>query len=1581
MSKYLKKFFNNNSRTTSGLSQESESSRSSNSPVSLKSVSDVGENNVQFKLKDDSSPQNLKISRRKMNVSGEVRDDSFKRSQSLYSLSSDISEDLEIVEEWGLAEEVENALNITDEESELDRVSSKANSFIIKKEEISLHDSLSGVVDLRFASLPPHVQTQMMETTVVMRFQKGDIIINQGDDGGEFYLVLGPHDAQVEVLRISQDSEKLLTRLGCGQYFGQKYLLTNRKVSRSATIRAVTEVILGKVDPENFPAWNFFRMYLLLKVVPIFRTLPETEQFEIFSHMQCQDFVDGEYIVKQGDIGDKFYIIVDGSADIYDETVVLGIQRKKYLTRLYEGHFFGEYALIYDEPRTASVVAVGPTLCLYLSKNDFREALTAQQFKEVMDDVSYKRMVTREKRNDTLSKVSPALTPEFSNSTTTTDFSDLDMSLYRESFSGELPIGRLSQNSNVSTNSNLVRKRLSNGERVINNYILIKEIGKGSFGNVYLARMEGQERFVAVKDVNRPANKWKGPTVDIYKEISVMKLLNHPNIVSLIEVIDDPKVNQVYLIMEFLEGGPLLPDSETTTPIPEEVSREYFRDMLRAVFHMHARGVIHRDIKPQNMLKTFDSKIKVADFGSAVILGSDEKWPLVGGTPAFMAPELFKLTGNDPVSPAIDIWGLGATLYNMVVGKPPWMAVNQLHLAGAVQNYEVTYPSHIEAKLDPHLKNLLKQMLEKDPASRIVLRSVMWHDWVTKEGSYPLDDWVFDDVLPEKSPSLSLGVSNTSSSMNRRLAFVEKEDTNQVFSPHTQIKYLSESPPITPVGTDSDDFNRTESMKILKHESQSTMSVWKFADSGGDADYSPDNAGEEFNANQRRLSRTKAFVMVKTDQLTKDGEVVHEYAINEKLPQTKPLLSKRSNTLSSSNFETIDTDLPPPTRFSKAQSLKFKGRSLLYDGGDEVTGENASKNSSKRLSRSFHNKSSDLPPPIPQPYHDDALALCLSVDTDENVLYINSDDDPLDSKRFQSKVSSESPLNPKSSEADDYDKLSSDEDLLDDDNEIVSLDNDGLNDVFEELAAPVENISIRKDLAPVTPCRFNRDVMNRLKAWAQHTNLRLGLRYGISETINCRDYMEDRTIAKASVENEAARTDKASVQKSFSINSDDSSHSKAEDFAFFGIYDGHEGSYVSEYLRQNLLTKFKECLVENGSIQDTILQSFLQACVKVELELLQKDFERLEEFNKRRLNASQDIGEVNGNKERSSSLENSGTMNLLQSQNFAGSTAVVAILFGGQPYETPMGSPSVTPRSGSELTLTQKSRSSSVSGNNMPYVSSSSTLARSSLQSDRSSVISNHNLSRRSLLELQSGNDVTDSAGGLTAANLRNNSSSTNSTLPISPRSRSLYCITNSKSTTYNDSCDESKSVSPHTPSPPVYLFVAHVGDSRAVLCENGVAVQITYDHKPDVESEKKRIEAAKGWVQNGRVNSVLAVSRSFGDIKFKHYLPSVSSDELTSGYNGDILWSSSNQVVSKPDTVILSVKPTYEFIVLASDGLWEKLSCDEAINYIRRRLIEHGDAQRAAKETIAFVVNSGGSDNISILIICLNQIESKRYS
>lgn len=168
-------------------------------------------------------------------------------------------------------------------------------------------------------------------------------------------------------------------------------------------------------------------------------------------------------------------------------------------------------------------------------------------------------------------------------------------------------------------------------------------------------------------------------------------------------------------------------------------------------------------------------------------------------------------------------------------------------------------------------------------------------------------------------------------------------------------------------------------------------------------------------------------------------------------------------------------------------------------------------------------------------------------------------------------------------------------------------------------------------------------------------------------------------------------------------------------------------------------------------------------------------------------------------------------------------------------------------------------------------------------------------------------------------------------------------------------------------------VFISHVGDCRAVLSHDGQAVPLTEDHKPNVKSEKLRIEAAGGWVDKDRVTGALGVSRSFGDIEYKNFAQCLD-------YNGGDehgptgIWGEGQQVISKPDFKHFILERSYEFMILACDGLWDRFSCQEAVNFVRKKLLSVKDVNKVAQLLVEKAIARGTMDNTSVVIVTFHQ-------
>jgi serine/threonine protein kinase len=288
-----------------------------------------------------------------------------------------------------------------------------------------------------------------------------------------------------------------------------------------------------------------------------------------------------------------------------------------------------------------------------------------------------------------------------------------------------------------------------------------------------------------------------------------------------------------------------------------------------------------RDIKPQNMLRSADDVVKLADFGTAVLTGGDDGSVVLaaGGTPAFMAPELFQVSSKNStetnarvVSPQVDVWGLGATLYNLVIGNPPWMAKNQIELAEMVKHIELRFPHEKERTMDPHMRHLIKRMLDKDPKTRITMAEICNHDWVTREGSEPLDeDYLYNLLNPDNLASLG-GVSKAIYEMNVNASF-------SMSNASMHSTYSSESHDLNPNSLSLVDVmsgihsrkSSTDSSKTQSSRSFGKNSLCNLTDFDQDLFPLPDSSPR-----MQRLPSTKhqEFVAKKADFKTDTGEVV-----------------------------------------------------------------------------------------------------------------------------------------------------------------------------------------------------------------------------------------------------------------------------------------------------------------------------------------------------------------------------------------------------------------------------------------------------------------------------------------------------------------------------------------------------------------------------------------------------------------------------------------------------------------------------------------------------------------------------------
>ncbi|XP_055729235.1 MAP/microtubule affinity-regulating kinase 3-like isoform X4 [Salvelinus fontinalis] len=262
----------------------------------------------------------------------------------------------------------------------------------------------------------------------------------------------------------------------------------------------------------------------------------------------------------------------------------------------------------------------------------------------------------------------------------------------------------------------------------IGNYRLLKTIGKGNFAKVKLARHILTGREVAIKIIDKtqlnPTSLQK-----LFREVRIMKILNHPNIVKLFEVIETEKT--LYLVMEYASGGEVFDYLVAHGRMKEKEARAKFRQIVSAVQYCHQKHIVHRDLKAENLLLDADMNIKIADFGfsNEFVMGS--KLDTFCGSPPYAAPELFQ--GKKYDGPEVDVWSLGVILYTLVSGSLPFDGQNLKELRERVLRGKYRIPFYMSTDCE----NLLKRFLVLNPAKRGTLE-------VREEGQNQImkDRWI-----------------------------------------------------------------------------------------------------------------------------------------------------------------------------------------------------------------------------------------------------------------------------------------------------------------------------------------------------------------------------------------------------------------------------------------------------------------------------------------------------------------------------------------------------------------------------------------------------------------------------------------------------------------------------------------------------------------------------------------------------------------------------------------------------------------------------------------------------------------------
>lgn len=280
----------------------------------------------------------------------------------------------------------------------------------------------------------------------------------------------------------------------------------------------------------------------------------------------------------------------------------------------------------------------------------------------------------------------------------------------------------------VASTPNTVEQAAGNGSGkdkkiwTLSNFDIGRPLGRGKFGNVYLAREKETKFVIALKVLFKKQVHAQGIEHQVRREIEIQSHLRHPNILRMYGYFHDE--TRIYLILEFAPGGTLFSKLQTQpgNKFPEKQCAIYINMLVSALIYLHERNVIHRDIKPENLLLGHGGDLKIADFGWSVHEPTSTRTTLCG-TLDYLSPEMVQ---GQPHTKNVDLWSLGVLAYELLVGRAPF------HATGFDDTYNKIMKVRYEVppEMSRPAAHLISRLLVKQPEQRMPLEHVAIHPWI-----------------------------------------------------------------------------------------------------------------------------------------------------------------------------------------------------------------------------------------------------------------------------------------------------------------------------------------------------------------------------------------------------------------------------------------------------------------------------------------------------------------------------------------------------------------------------------------------------------------------------------------------------------------------------------------------------------------------------------------------------------------------------------------------------------------------------------------------------------------------------------
>ncbi|VDD93206.1 unnamed protein product [Enterobius vermicularis] len=260
-------------------------------------------------------------------------------------------------------------------------------------------------------------------------------------------------------------------------------------------------------------------------------------------------------------------------------------------------------------------------------------------------------------------------------------------------------------------------------------YEIADLIGQGNFSSVYLVVRKLDEKEFALKKIYK--KELNGAQYLVENEVEILRRILHKNICHLFGAYESKR--SYFLLFEYVERGDLFETLSAVGTLEENLSSKIIAQAAAALSYLHEQQIVHRDVKPENLLLTTDFLVKLTDFG----LACSAKKPLyrICGTPSYIAPEILKRTGYGV---AVDVWSLGIILYQMLLGHTPFKCSSRYRLFRMIMNADLTFLGSEWSNISEGAVSLLSKMLITDTTKRYTASQILSHHWFTMFVKKPL---------------------------------------------------------------------------------------------------------------------------------------------------------------------------------------------------------------------------------------------------------------------------------------------------------------------------------------------------------------------------------------------------------------------------------------------------------------------------------------------------------------------------------------------------------------------------------------------------------------------------------------------------------------------------------------------------------------------------------------------------------------------------------------------------------------------------------------------------------------------------